>query len=623
MRIETHLDEALERGLHWVRQRQRADGSWSLPVRDDPRATAIYLNCLRFLGRAPGDAGREMERDLASRQCASGAWEAWPGDGGDSEVTALCAMALEGAATDAGRAAETRARAWLDSRPAPRIDGFWLGTLAMSGAIDWADVPYMSPRLVSLPTWLHPNLTDFGVIRLSLVAMSVVLYERARRGQPAAEAAPPWRRRWAEAARRVSRGPMVRLTQGLRRLDLRLAATARHRDRALTWLLARQEPDGSFFSSLHMTSAALMALHVSDPERYADNIEAGLQALRSWQHPTRTGLRQSFTDSTIWDTALYMQILQEVGGGEDAARLARGGAFLMQAQTFEEADCMARMASPERGGWGFQRVARHYPDVDDTTVSLGALLPLAQDNPAWRAPLGQAVAWLLAMQGSNGGWASWDRNDRGWIRVLQGGRWFLRDTPCPVLTARAAHLLGRIGRGEFPGLEPFEARAAAAARRGHRFVARQRRRGLWLCRWFTHYTYGSLYGLDSALEAGLPVDRDGIVGWFASIAQPDGGFGESPAALEAGQFLPAPSTPFHTAVALLAFVRAGQSRHPAATRAARWLIAHQDPDGRWQNEDLFAAGIPGVWYTNFSGTPHYYALRALAQFKHGRAAIAG
>ena len=92
------------------------------------------------------------------------------------------------------------------------------------------------------------------------------------------------------------------------------------------------------------------------------------------------------------------------------------------------------------------------------------------------------------------------------------------------------------------------------------------------------------------------------------------GFGESPSSLVTGAYVRTEPTPFHTAIALLLLIKAGRVHTPLAQRSAQWLLEHQEEDGSWQNKDFFAAGIPAVWYTNFSFTPTYYAAKSLNRY---------
>lgn len=634
------IDAALKRARAHILASQLDDGSWSYPVHNDLRISAFYLNLLRTLGGDTRTTELGLEGEIAARQLPCGAWQAQPGDTGDIEVTAVLAISLADAHTAAARQAARRAGIWLESQPVPEMDGFWIGFLATTGHLEWARVPYLSPRLVNVPAWVRPNLFDVGVIRLAMVATAVIQYHRALhrtdRECAAAAAQPPWLAAWVKAARRRTRGPAAGATRLWRRLDVRRGSDAPLRA-AVAWLLARQEEDGSFFSSVHLTTVVILALHTVDSTAHKDPIERGLRALQGWLGKTPDGLRLAFTDSAVWDTVLFAQVLPLLGCGQDHPAMKSARQFLYSKQIMSLGDYRHRAGGGivgrhraggghvdrhrarggHVGGWMYQRIGRHFPDVDDTALAVTVLLASGNHSPQEIDRLQEAVRWIISMQGSNGGWAGWARNDRGWVRLMGGGKWFFVDEPCPAIAARTASILDRIGRGEFAGFDAVAPAAAAAAARGFAYVDRQNRGGLWFCHWFTHLTYGTCYGIEALAHRGRQSDPrvTTALAWFAAIAQPDGGFGEASASHAQRSYCPGPPTPFHTGCVLMAFARAGAADHPTAQQAARWLVAHQDADGGWYTDDYFASGIPGVWYANFEAIPIFYAAKGLALYR--------
>jgi squalene-hopene/tetraprenyl-beta-curcumene cyclase len=179
-------------------------------------------------------------------------------------------------------------------------------------------------------------------------------------------------------------------------------------------------------------------------------------------------------------------------------------------------------------------------------------------------------------------------------------------------------LLLRIVRGRYRGFDDLVPAARTALRRGTRWLKRHRQGGVWYGRWFTHYLYGTCHALEAYRELGYGDDEPEIqeaLSWLLSVANADGGFGESPDPGRGQKFVLAPSTPFHTACALIALIHAGASHHPVAQRAAVWLLNNQTREGGWTNSDFFAAGIPGLWYANFTLTPTYFAAKSLLLFR--------
>lgn len=81
--------------------------------------------------------------------------------------------------------------------------------------------------------------------------------------------------------------------------------------------------------------------------------------------------------------------------------------------------------------------------------------------------------------------------------------------------------------------------------------------------------------------------RSDALDWLISVQNPDGGFGGC-----AG----APSTAEETGLALRALVLSGvDPQEECCTRAARWLIEHQRPDGSW-NPAPIGFYFAVLWY---------------------------
>ena len=64
---------------------------------------------------------------------------------------------------------------------------------------------------------------------------------------------------------------------------------------------------------------------------------------------------------------------------------------------------------------------------------------------------------------------------------------------------------------------------------------------------------------------------------------------------------------------------AGEASHPAVERAAQWLMARQQPDGDWAEEDTTGTGFPRVFYLRYHGYRRIFPLWALARLRNLRA----
>jgi squalene-hopene/tetraprenyl-beta-curcumene cyclase len=605
----------------------RPDGTWNGRVENDPQPTAFFLSTLSSLGRENNDETRELELFLASEQDDSGAWTASPDGPSSVDVSMVCVLALKNAGTERGRQARYKAQEWLVTQPPPQMDSFWRGYLALNDDLDWADLPYLTPRLVSNPKWVHPNIYDFSFVRIAVVSAIIIQAcvprrhnQKAIKREKEDESQHPefaeWKRLWLAEAHKPMLGVIPLICGFARRID-NIFSTAKHDKAAIDWLLRHQERDGSFFSSVHMTSIAVVALHKSDPIRFEEQIENGINSMRKWQVTDERGRRQPFTDSTTWDTILCMDLLAEING-PTCQHVQSARDYILENQGTQSGDWSNRTRISTAGGWSFQHVGCWYPDCDDTAIALISLLSMGVGDKAFREKIHKGVGWLLAMQGSDGGWASWDRNDRQWMQIPNGGRWFARDLVSTEITARVIILLSRIiqnGHKEYDDLVP---KARKALRRGTRWLRRNRQNGIWFGRWFTHYLYGTCHALEAYRELGFSYDHPEIqtaLGWLLAVKNSDGGYGEASSSANKSKFVQAPSTPFHTACALIGLIHAGAANHPVAHGAAQWLLENQNADGTWKNKDSFAAGLPGVWYANFELTPTYFSAKSLLLFK--------
>lgn len=622
------LVDALARTRRFLLAHQRTDGTWTSLIATDPRPTAFYLSARRYIGRGRDHRTDEMEAYLRSEQLDSGAWEAWPGGGPDIDVTAACTLALRNAATERGERAKLAAQHWLTTQPFPSTDLFWKGYLALNRELSWTELPYFTTRLVSNPSWLRPNVYDFSYVRTAIVPLALIQASFAHRQatdeggtdfcRGGDEAEDPsfsdWKRGWISEIRKPMRGFPLFLSHLAKSLDLSLPIE-RHRKAAVEWLLERQEDDGSFFSSVQMTSMAIVALHTLDASAYRHWIDSGLEAMHQWQVVDEKGRWQQFTDSTNWDTALCMDVLRRLGEtpSDRSIRLARD--YLVSSQNSHLGDWSRRANGTMPGGWSFQRVGKWFPDVDDTALIVMALLDIG-DGSSYEAAR-RGIAWILGMQSSDGGWGSWDKNDRSWIGFPGAGPWLARDPSCTDITARAVNLLSRVASGQYRGFDDLMPRANAAVRRALHWLRRQREGDAWFGSWFTHYIYGTSQVLEALREAGFTSNDQGMragLDWLVSVANPDGGYGESPASGRRNRFVRMASTPFHTACALSAIVCAGAANHRAAKDAASWLLDNQEAEGAWTDSRFFASGVPGLWYANFALTQTCLAARSLISF---------
>ena len=275
----------------------------------------------------------------------------------------------------------------------------------------------------------------------------------------------------------------------------------------------------------------------------------------------------------------------------------------------------------EPGGWFFEYNNGFYPDIDDTAM---VLMGLARSGHAWERDLQsgefqlipaakRGLNWLLQMQNKDGGWAAFDRdiNHEILTKVPFADHNAMLDPSCPDITARVLEALGqydiRVGNPQVD--------------RGIAFITQtQDKRGCWIGRWGVNYIYGTwqvLLGLEaSGYDLKQPMVQHAVA-WLKSVQQSDGGWGESCQSYDdpslAGQGI---VTASQTAWALLGLIAAGEASGDAVRRGIRSLIATQQPDGSWHEDQFTGTGFPKVFYLKYHMYRLYFPLMALARFKH-------
>ena len=318
--------------------------------------------------------------------------------------------------------------------------------------------------------------------------------------------------------------------------------------------------------------------------------------------------------SPVWDTAIGAYALAEFSPKETAVR--RAADWLLAREVRRKGDWSVKRSNTEPSGWAFEYCNEFYPDVDDTAMVVLALAGAAGSNRAAQQSCNQrSVAWLLAMQSSDGGWAAFDA-DNNWK--------FLNQVPFAdhnaMLDPTCADITGRV-------LEALAAQrlpnSHAAVRRGVEWLIRnQESDGSWYGRWGVAYIYGTCFAL-RGLAASGESDREAHIlragEWLRSIQNADGGWGESCASYDNGVFTPGPSTPSQTAWAILGLIAGGDANSLSVQHGIEYLLEQQGPDGSWQEELATGTGFPKVFYLNYHLYKDYFPLLALTSFVKARA----
>jgi squalene-hopene/tetraprenyl-beta-curcumene cyclase len=353
---------------------------------------------------------------------------------------------------------------------------------------------------------------------------------------------------------------------------------------------------------------SLIALHLEGMAADHPVMRRGLAGLQRFAAEDDKGWRLQACMSPVWDTALAVLALRRAGMPADAEPVRRAVDWLLAEQVFGDGDWQVRCPpGVGGGGWAFEFDNDVYPDVDDTTIVVLALLT-AEQTPRIRTAIDHARRWVMTMRSSNGAWAAFDRDN---VRALVYRLPFadfgaMLDPPSEDVTAHAVEMLGALG--EHPA-SPVLAPAIEYLR------AAQHAGGSWFGRWGVNHLYGT-WCVVTALAPLHVADREvtWALTWTQRAQNRDGGWGETCHSYRDDSFAGVgDSTASQTAWAMLA-LQAGGEADGAACGAGMRFLADRHVDGTWIEPQHTGTGFPGDFYINYHLYRHVFPLMALAPY---------
>ncbi len=649
------LDGAIRNSIAWLLGRQdQQEGFWVAELEADTTLTSEYLMLRRFLNLVDEDRTQKAVRYLRAMQLPEGGWPIYYGGPLEISASVKAYFALKMAGVSAEEPFMKKAReAILAHGGVTSANVFTKITLALFDQYDWRGIPSMPPEIMLLPKRFYFSVYAISYwSRAVLIPLLIVFAHRPVCRIPAEQGigelyvvprdlvryrdVPPlkrdadwftWRNFFITLDRVLKLYDRVPLS-ALRTLALRKAAD---------WMLAHMKGDGglgAIYPAMANSVVALRCLGYGVDHPLLVKALREIEALEVYESLTVDGDGVVQTDgpkasereaseevetlhlqpcfSSIWDTALLLNALVEAGLPHDHSALRNAATWLLSKQTTRVGDWKVSAPKAEPGGWYFQFENEFYPDVDDSAVVLMGLAKLRLPDKV-RPQLQRGLAWTMAMQGSDGGWGAYDKDNNQMVFNLIpfADHRALLDPSTADLTGRCLEMLGDFG---FDRSHPAVAPALDFLRR------EQEADGSWYGRWGVNYIYGAwsvLAGLRSIGEdMSAPYVRRAVA-WLESRQNPDGGWGESclsysdPAT--AGQ---GPSTPSQTAWALLALLSAGVSDSLTVVRGINYLLRHQREDGSWVERAHTGTGFPRVFYLRYHWYCQYFPLWALAMYRN-------
>ena len=618
------LEYAIEGAASALLRAQHAEGYWCFELEADCTIPAEYILMMHYADELDEGLERKLAAYLRAHQLEGGGWPLYYGGGAEISCSVKCYYALKLAGDSPELSHMVRAReAILRLGGASRANVFTRIALAIFEQLPWRAVPFLPVEIVLLPRWFPFHLFKVSYWSRAVMVPLFILYTfKARARNPKKISirelfdGDPWQRSGYFPTRSV----LNRVLLVLDRLGLKLYPLMprwlrrRAIKKAEAWILEQLNGAGGLGAIFPAMVNAYEALGFLG---YPAN------------HPLRAQERQAIKDllvvsersaycqpcmSPVWDSAWACIALQEIGDERSLSAVKDSFAWLTEKQLLEEPqDWTFNRPRVRGGGWPFQFINSHYPDLDDTAAVAYGMHKSGErcfDNPVQRA-----AEWICGMQSKNGGFASFDAdNDHTYLNEIPfADHGALLDPPTEDVSARCLMLLARLADG--PEIKSVKGKCLEYLFRS------QQPDGSWYGRWGTNYIYGTWSVLIALEEEGVSPTHESVrrgAAWLKSIQRADGGWGEGcdtyfePSKRDHAER----STSFHTAWAVLGLMSAGEVHSEAVQLGIEFLLQTQESDGFWSDPDFNAPGFPRVFYLKYHGYDKYFPLLALARYRN-------
>jgi len=635
-RLDASLDDvvdAIEGSCDFLFSHQHPDGYWCGELEADTTLESDYIVLHTLLGT--GDRGR-MERALTEIQRhvnEDGGWPIYRGGPSNISATVKAYFAFKLMGWTADHPVLAKAREWvLAHGGATEVNTYTKLYLCFFGQYDYNAVPAIPPEIVLFPRWFYFNLYEISSwSRGILVPLSIAYAKKPFKKIPAEQGIDELFVGGRENANLYLRWEdkllgwrnffllTDRMVHWFERIHVRpLRAIALKK--AERWMLERMEKTDGLGAIYPAMLNAIIALRcqgysLDDPQviRALDEFEKlGIEdpGVPGEREPA---FRMQPCKSPVWDTAYAMFALGEAGVSRNDPRLLRAADWMLSKEVRHKGDWAVKVPNVEPGGWYFEFNNEFYPDVDDSAQVLLALNKVDNPRERYQYEVSQrALNWIWAMQCKNGGWASFDKDNKKMIfeHIPFADHNAMLDPPTVDITGRILEMLAS------HGVTADDSRVKKAIKF---LYSEQEPDGCWFGRWGSNYIYGTflvLRGLEAMGVWNHEPQIQQAAEWIRMVQNTDGGWGETLASYDDPTLRGiGTSTASQTAWAILGLLAAGDNRSDSVAKGIRWLLDRQQPDGCWHEDEYTGTGFPRVFYLSYHMYRNYFPLLALTTYR--------
>lgn len=648
--IARRLDVAISKTQDYFLRTQKPDGHWVGELEADTTLTADYILLMHFLGEVNEREQQRAARYLIKKQLGSTEGQlqntvsdavsrksgvALPPDGGwniyangpseiSASVKAYFALKLAGYSPEEPFMQKAR-QCILSLGGVMKCNAFTKIYLAIFGQLDWRWAPATPVEMMLFPTLFPFNIYEMSywsrciVVPLTIVAAKgysvkvpvnidelYIVPRGQARDDIKRDPGITWRNFFINANWFFKRYDNYHIGF-LRRWALK---------KAVTWILTRVEKSGglgAIWPGIINTIFALKALGYPNDH---PQIRRALHEVQLLKIEDEDSLHMQPCVSPVWDTGWAVIALHDSGLPRNHPALVRAGEWLLSKEVREYGDWRVKCPDVEPSGWYFEYANEWYPDTDDSAVVLMGLQRVVQPDAGKKAEaLLRGTRWLLGMQGSDGGWGAFDKdNNRRVLNHIPFADFgAVLDPSTSDVTGRCLDWLGRVGFGLS---HPAVAKAVEFLKN------EQEADGSWFGRWGCNYIYGTWSVLSGLASVGEDMQSNYIrraVTWLKGVQLNDGGWGERCISYHDPSFkAKGPSTPSQTAWAIMGLLAAGEVDCPEIERGIDYLTCTQRADGTWEEEEFTATGFPRFFYLEYHEYRNYFPLMAMSRYRNLR-----